>query len=139
MCERPDAAPPPSGAAPVAWRTRDRNVPNQVWTLWNQKWEPTHGELNLRYTYDTSELDAEVQPLYTHPALKKTPENLHSGEAIKANLHSEDAPGGPWEAVVWWICKGCAQSWGGGLADDDFTQCPRCGCSSVDRLKGDKT
>ncbi|KKL65822.1 hypothetical protein LCGC14_2151170, partial [marine sediment metagenome] len=27
--------------------------------------------------------------------LKKTPENLHSGEAIKGNLHSEAAPGGP--------------------------------------------
>ena len=59
--------PPPSNAAPVAWRTRDRNVPNQVWTLWNQEWEPTHGELNLRYTYDTSDLDAEVQPLFTRP------------------------------------------------------------------------
>ena len=50
----------------VAWRTRDRNVPNQVWTLWNQGWEPTHWELNLRYTYDTSNLDAEVQPLCVH-------------------------------------------------------------------------
>ena len=58
---------------------------------------------------------------------------------LKAGLdaHPEDAPGGPWETIAWWICKGCAQSWGGGLGDDDFTQCPRCGCTSINRLKGD--
>ena len=100
----PDAAPPkelrgvfdpgsasddlpvlPLDAAPVAWRIRSLE-PGAVGT-WFYRDERPH-----QLTMEDSR--GEVQPLYAHPedVLKKTPRNLHSGEAIKANLHSEDAP-----------------------------------------------
>lgn len=56
------AEPVPVGEA-VAWRTRDKNVPGQRWTLWNQERKPTSGELSRRYTYDTSNLNAEFEAL----------------------------------------------------------------------------
>ena len=79
---------------PVAWRAKLKG--NTGWVYYDFKPPSVFDTMTGAATRLT-----EIQPLYAHPEdapLKKTPENLHSGEAIKANLHSEDAPGGPWTA-----------------------------------------
>ncbi len=81
-----EAAAPPSDAAPVAQLLYD-TMPDMISAIL------VENEIDP-FVY-AAKWAAAIGPLYAHPALKKTPENLHSGEAIKGNLHSEDAPGGP--------------------------------------------
>ena len=115
--ERPDAAPPPSDAAPVAWRYK-HGFHEDGRTLWLY----TESDPALLGDHDT-------QPLYAHPEdappwispyfrrqLKRVlvlirrnvlPADLPNAEARLREAirfldtdYPEDAPGGPWEGLA---------------------------------------